>query len=150
MQDYNYWGVGCMEVLIEISCCKFPPASELPAFWLQNKKALVDYLKFANTGVKGVVGFENGQQAVNVTVRVDQRDPYFKTNPNGEFYRILLPGTHTLELMLNCEAFYETKITVPHAAEPLVLNLTLPNSFYVTYKNASLNRYSVYCDWKPQ
>ena len=33
MQDYNYIWHGAMEVTLELSCCKFPPASELEQFW---------------------------------------------------------------------------------------------------------------------
>lgn len=37
MQDYNYvWG-GCMEITLELSCCKYPPASELPKYWEDNR-----------------------------------------------------------------------------------------------------------------
>lgn len=37
MQDYNYVWFGCMEVTLEISCCKYPPAKELPTYWEDNK-----------------------------------------------------------------------------------------------------------------
>jgi hypothetical protein len=151
MQDYNYWSVGCMEITLELSCCKFPHPSELEELWLDNKKALVDYLKFANTGVKGVVSFEDGQPARFVSVKIDSREPYFKTNEHGEYYRILLPGTYKLSLMLDCDIFFETDIQVPTGALPLVLNLTVPNSIRAEYNNASssrLNRYASFCDVK--
>ncbi len=44
MQDYNYMYAGCMEITLEISCCKFPNATELPDFWTANKDALINYL----------------------------------------------------------------------------------------------------------
>lgn len=37
MQDYNYIAHGCMEITLEISCCKYPPPDELPTFWIDNK-----------------------------------------------------------------------------------------------------------------
>ncbi|RZB41385.1 carboxypeptidase D-like, partial [Asbolus verrucosus] len=38
MQDYNYAMRGCMELTLEISCCKYPDAKNLAKFWEQNKK----------------------------------------------------------------------------------------------------------------
>lgn len=37
MQDFNYVWYGCMEVTIEMSCCKYPPRAQLPKFWEQNR-----------------------------------------------------------------------------------------------------------------
>lgn len=147
MQDYNYWGVGCMEVTIELSCCKYPSSSDLQTIWNQNKKALVDYLKYANKGVRGIIRFENGLPAANITVKIDSRSPFFKTNNNGEYYRILLPGTYKLSLALNCDDFYETNITIPNGASSITLNITLSDSVYRAYqKTKGLNRFSVFCD----
>jgi hypothetical protein len=87
MQDYNYWSHGCYEVTVELSCCFYPPASDLFTIWLQNKKSMIDYLKQANTGVKGIVRFFNGVPGVNISVQIDALEPIFKTNKNGEFYR---------------------------------------------------------------
>ena len=60
MQDFNYWGIGCLEVTIELTCCKYPSASELSQVWLDNKKSLIEYLKVANTGIRGVITYSNG------------------------------------------------------------------------------------------
>lgn len=46
MQDYNYFQHGCMELTIEISCCKFPAASELPQLWEENKKVIILYTHY--------------------------------------------------------------------------------------------------------
>merc|ERR1712020_136072 len=59
MQDYNYIWHGRMEVTIELSCCKFPPASEMQQFWEDNRKSLLRFLGEAHRGVKGFVKDEN-------------------------------------------------------------------------------------------
>ena len=35
MQDYNYVYASCMEITLELSCCKYPPREQLPDFWQQ-------------------------------------------------------------------------------------------------------------------
>lgn len=37
MQDYNYAMHGCMEVTLEVSCCKYPKAENLKNIWLENR-----------------------------------------------------------------------------------------------------------------
>jgi carboxypeptidase M len=55
MQDYNYIWHGCMEITLELSCCKYPPASELPKFWEDNRNSLLQFIGEAHRGVKGFV-----------------------------------------------------------------------------------------------
>ena len=43
MQDYNYVFHGCMEMTIEMSCCKYPEAKELPGFWDDHKAVRKKY-----------------------------------------------------------------------------------------------------------
>lgn len=45
MQDWNYIQAGCMEITLELGCYKFPLASELPQYWLDNRDALVTYME---------------------------------------------------------------------------------------------------------
>lgn len=46
MQDYNYVWFGCMEVTLELSCCKYPFARELPKYWEDNKAVCItNYFK---------------------------------------------------------------------------------------------------------
>uniref|UniRef100_UPI00358ECAEE carboxypeptidase M n=1 Tax=Myxine glutinosa TaxID=7769 RepID=UPI00358ECAEE len=51
MQDYNYvWGQ-CMEVTLEVSCCKYPESDKLKDFWDENLPALQAFLHKAHLGM---------------------------------------------------------------------------------------------------
>jgi hypothetical protein len=153
MQDFNYWKYGCIELTLEISCCKYPHKNQLSKIWQENRHSLIEYLKKSNTGVKGIINFSNGQLAQNLTVKIDSRRPYFKTNKNGEFYRILLPGTYQLELLINCTSIYKTTFKITFLNELVELNITLSSNAYIFYENLInstlspiLNKYAIFCD----
>jgi hypothetical protein len=131
--DYNYWYRGCYELTIEITCCKYPAPSQLITIWNENKKALVSYLLQANTGIRGIIQFANNQPAVNVSVQFDAREPIFKTNSNGEYYRLLLPGTYVMKILIHCNQVYATNVFIPQNTLLKVLNITLNQQAYDSY-----------------
>ena len=45
MQDYNYVHTNAFEITLELGCEKFPKASDLPEYWKENKKSLINYLE---------------------------------------------------------------------------------------------------------
>merc|ERR1739838_393586 len=98
MQDYNYIWHGCMEVTLELSCCKFPPATELSQFWDDNRNSLLQFLGEAHRGVKGVVKDQAAQPIEGASMKVKGRDVGFQTTKEGEFWRILLPGIYSMEV----------------------------------------------------
>ena len=57
MQDYNYLYSNCMDVTVELGCCKFqyPEFAHLDVEWDKNKIALIKYLMQVHQGVKGHV-----------------------------------------------------------------------------------------------
>jgi len=142
MQDYNYWGFGCSEVTVEMTCCKYPVASQLPKIWLDNKKSLVVFMRKANTGIRGIVRYSDGRPAENVTVKIGQREPYFRTNKNGEYYRILLDGTYEISFMYNCDSVYTQSVVVSGLK---VFNVTLSEETSNLAGKYSLDRYPIFC-----
>ena len=45
MNDFSYLHTNCFEVTVELSCDKFPHASELPIEWENNKEPLLVYME---------------------------------------------------------------------------------------------------------
>lgn len=44
MQDWNYLHTNCFEVTIELGCVKYPMAKDLPTYWEQNRRALLQFM----------------------------------------------------------------------------------------------------------
>lgn len=45
MQDYNYLHSNDFEITLELGCVKFPNASDLPNYWLENREALLRFIE---------------------------------------------------------------------------------------------------------
>lgn len=122
MQDYNYVWAQCLELTLEVSCCKFPPAHQLPALWAANREALLAFIKqvhlgqylsvpldptgihtgpspllSVSAGVKGQVFDGSGVPVQNAMVEVKGRKNMspFRSDKHGEYYRLLLPGNYS-------------------------------------------------------
>ena len=50
-----------LEVTLELSCCKHPPAAHLPGYWRDNRPALLAFMERVHAGVKGVVTDLSGE-----------------------------------------------------------------------------------------
>lgn len=106
MQDFNYVYTNCFEITLELSCCKFPRASELPNEWAKNKRSLIEYMKRVHTGCKGLVKDTNGYPLVDaeIIVRGLEAKPV-RTTQRGEYWRLLVPGTYTIQAIAFGYAF---------------------------------------------
>ncbi|XP_031624726.1 carboxypeptidase D-like isoform X3 [Contarinia nasturtii] len=127
MQDYNYVWHGCMEVTLEVSCCKFPPAHELRKYWDDNQLSMIKFLAEAHRGVQGFVTDGNGLPIERASLKIKGRDVGFQTTRYGEFWRILLPGIYKLEVYADGFAPREIDFMVVEQ-HPTLLNVTLQGS----------------------
>ncbi|KAJ8983239.1 hypothetical protein NQ317_011647 [Molorchus minor] len=100
MGDYNYYKHGCMELTLEISCCKFPVQKYLPEIWEENKEALLKYSMEAHRGVTGqILDFETNNTIGGANLKIVGRNmTFYSSNETGEFWRLLLPGKYELEV----------------------------------------------------
>ncbi|KAK3084908.1 hypothetical protein FSP39_021215 [Pinctada imbricata] len=97
MEDYNYLHSNCFEITIELSCCKYPHASELTKEWDNNKEALLSYMEQVHIGVKGFVkDDENNQGVQNAVIMVEGIKHNVTTAMFGDFWRLLVPGKYNI------------------------------------------------------
>ncbi|GLD48223.1 carboxypeptidase M-like protein [Lates japonicus] len=119
MQDYNYVWSQCLELTLEVSCCKFPPVRELPALWTENKRALQAFIQQVHLGVKGRVFDASGAPVQNAVVEVKGRRNMcpFRTDRHGEYYRLLLPGNYTFTVTYPGHEVLTETLNVPYGPD---------------------------------
>jgi hypothetical protein len=99
-QDYYNYFHGCRELTLEVSNDKLLPESQLNALWNYNYNAMLTYMEFALQGIHGVIKDGETDAVIPAKIEVTQI-----TGPgnwvrneaeNGDYTRLLLPGTYTL------------------------------------------------------
>ncbi|KAM4700786.1 carboxypeptidase D isoform 2-T2 [Discoglossus pictus] len=97
MQDYNYiWG-NCFEVTFELSCCKYPLASQLAKEWDNNRESLIKFIEMVHIGAKGYVKDSISLKGLlNATISVQGIDHDVTTGKLGNFQRLLAPGMYNI------------------------------------------------------
>ncbi|CAK8685595.1 unnamed protein product [Clavelina lepadiformis] len=132
MQDYNYLHGDCMEITVELTCCKYPMASVLETEWVKNKEALLQTLELANIGVRGfVTDVVTNEPIANAKISVDEIDKSMTSDEFGAYWRLLIPGSYTLRVS---KEGYDTSqpllIVVPEEGH-IVRNITLQSPGFV-------------------
>ncbi|KAJ3607438.1 hypothetical protein NHX12_024489 [Muraenolepis orangiensis] len=89
-------GTLCPKITLELSCDKFPSESALPREWLGNREALISYIEQVHHGIKGMVYDENNNPIGNAEIAVSGINHDVTSGTEGDYYRLLLPGTYTV------------------------------------------------------
>ncbi|XP_071636954.1 carboxypeptidase D-like isoform X2 [Temnothorax longispinosus] len=136
MQDYNYARSNAFDITFELSCCKYPPGSTIPEQWQLNKESLIKYLEQVHIGIKGFVRGKDGKPIQRANVVVEGIDHNVTTTSNGEYWRLLLPGTYSVYATAwGYEPSKPVNVTVLEGT-PMILNFTLNNK-EVFYEQAN-------------
>ncbi|MBI2426102.1 MAG: DUF2817 domain-containing protein [Candidatus Hydrogenedentes bacterium] len=99
MQDWNYRYLGCIDFTIELSNIKKPAENSLAAFWADNEEALLVYLEAVQHGLRGAVRDAQTDEPLYAKVTVQgNTQPVFSDPDQGDYYRLLLPGTYTVTI----------------------------------------------------
>lgn len=130
---------------MEIDCRITPPATDIPKLWDENKDALIEFTRAANTGIRGIITYQNGLPARYLSVQFDSREPIFKTSESGEYFALLIPGTYNITVMLNCDPVYSSIVHIHHYNRILIYNVTLDNLLYFQAFYYRLDKYALFC-----
>jgi carboxypeptidase D len=129
MQDWNYVWMSCNDVTIELGS-KWPPYSQIPGYWNDNRASMLAYMEKCLEGVRGVVTNSVTGDPLNATVRAVGIDHDVFTDPDvGDYHRMLLPGTYTIRV--SAEGFHQKDITgvVVGSGDATRLDVTLDPKF---------------------
>ncbi|XP_070769021.1 probable carboxypeptidase X1 [Enoplosus armatus] len=110
MNDFSYLHTNCFEVTVELSCDKFPHASELPIEWENNRESLLVYMEQVHRGIKGVVRDKDTEAGIaDAIIKVDDIDHHIRSVADGDYWRLLNPGEY--RVTASAEGYYPSSRT---------------------------------------
>uniref|UniRef100_A0A4W4GB80 Carboxypeptidase X (M14 family), member 1b n=1 Tax=Electrophorus electricus TaxID=8005 RepID=A0A4W4GB80_ELEEL len=105
MNDFSYLHTNCFEVTVELSCDKFPHASELPIEWESNRESLLTYMEQVHRGIKGVIqDKDSGAGIADAVIKVEDIDHHIRSASSGDYWRLLNPGEY--DVTVEAEGYY--------------------------------------------
>lgn len=126
LQDWSYYGTGCIDLTLELSDSKWPPASQLDGLWDDNRESFMHFIKAARYGVNGVVTDADTGLPLDATVTVvANAAPVTTDHEYGDYYKLLATGTY--DLVFEADG-YVTSVVTDVATEwgtPTILNVAL-------------------------
>lgn len=128
MQDYNYLRTNCFEITIEQGCTKFPRHDHLEEIWNQNKPALMAFIQEVHKGVKGFVLTSDGRPIPGAKINVQGRNHPVTSAKDGDFWRLLVPGTYTISASADGYQEKAVEVVVTHQDAVSVTFTLLPEA----------------------
>ncbi|KAG8134813.1 hypothetical protein E2320_007891 [Naja naja] len=113
MADFNYLHTNCFEITLELGCEKFPLADELYKLWQENKEALLKFMEMVHRGIKGIVSDKFGNPIKNARISVKGIRHDILTADDGDYWRLLPPGTYIVSAQARGYNKVLKKVTLP-------------------------------------
>ncbi|CAL8358205.1 unnamed protein product [Merluccius merluccius] len=126
MNDFSYLHTNCFDITVELSCDKFPHASELPAEWENNRESLLVYMEQVHRGIRGVVRDKDTETGIpDAIIKVDDIDHHIRSVSGGDYWRLLNPGEY--RVTASAEGYVPSRRTcrVMHYHFPTVCDFLL-------------------------
>lgn len=117
MADYNYFGANCYELTLELTEEYIAPEDHLDMYWDQNKDALIAYMDQLKYSAVGIVSDDLGNAVGGANVTVINNAKIINSNPNGFFWRLLSPGTFTIQVSKDGYQPQNQTVTIPEKPE---------------------------------
>jgi hypothetical protein len=124
-QDWMNYNKQCREVTIELSDAYILSASLLPSYWNYNYQSLLGYLENALYGLQGTVKDAYGNPlsaTINVVGSDDAHSMATTDAACGDYIRMLLPGTYTVQISVAGYATQTFNNVVISAGQKTTLN----------------------------
>ena len=128
LKDWSYRETNSLDLVLELSCCKYPREYFLPREWDNNRESLLRLLEQANTGLRGLVLTE-GSNSPAMEAIVGVRDSHSQswagknvtTSARGEYWRLLTPGEYTVQAWAGCLASLPRSVVIRD--QPITLDI---------------------------
>ena len=97
MQDWNYVWEKDFDITLEQNEVKWPNSNQLEGLWDEHREPMVAYIEQIHKGVRGLVLDSQTNYPINATIIIDGIEHHtFSDIENGDYYRLLTPGTYTI------------------------------------------------------
>ncbi|XP_050046317.1 carboxypeptidase D-like [Dermacentor andersoni] len=131
MQDYAYVREGTVTVDLALSCCRVPSEGTLRRLWMENKHAIIHLLGQVQRAIRGYIKGPDGTHIPGALLTIRERNVGFRSTDQGEFWRLLQPGTYTL--VVSAKGYLPTAVTVnvpEHAQQEAPIAVVMRPSLY--------------------
>ena len=131
MEDWAYHWHNTFEVTIETADNLMPSSDSIRYYYGQNGPALLNYLEQVHSGIRGVIYDAQSGRPLASEIEILGIDKLISNNPaNGDYYRLLQPGTYDVRISADGYVGREFKNVVVDSGAATRLDAALSKRSY--------------------